>query len=194
MHAHTWAGKRWGKMSRGRGRSMLPTEEGARCWNPSQDLGIMTWAEGLTDWATQTLLKWVISVTTLHFRVAKKSVLQRCGSFSSIPFTQPYKKYVSPFYRLVLAWDCAVLCLSPGSSFLEVRRCFLGGLGMTGNATSLPVANPVLSLLAWWTSSAGWHCGSQQGVNEAKASEVHGSQFTQLKSRTTNFMSNLSAW
>ena len=40
---------------RGRGRSKLPAEQGARCGTRSQDPGIMTWAEGsrLTNWATQ---------------------------------------------------------------------------------------------------------------------------------------------
>ena len=41
--------------STGRGRSILPTEQGARCKAPSQDPRIITWAEGrcLTNWATQ---------------------------------------------------------------------------------------------------------------------------------------------
>ena len=41
--------------SRGRGRSRLPTEQGARCGAQSQDPGIKTWAEGshLTNGATQ---------------------------------------------------------------------------------------------------------------------------------------------
>ena len=40
---------------RGRERSRLPPEQGAWSGAPSQDPGIMTWAEGrhLTDWATQ---------------------------------------------------------------------------------------------------------------------------------------------
>ena len=41
---------------RGRGRSRLPTEQGAWCGAQSQGPGIMTWAERrrLTNWATQT--------------------------------------------------------------------------------------------------------------------------------------------
>ena len=35
-----------GAAGRGRGRSRLPTEQGARCRTQSQDLGIMTGAEG----------------------------------------------------------------------------------------------------------------------------------------------------
>ena len=43
----------------GRGRSRLPAEQGARCGARSQDLGIMTWAEGRrsTDWAPQAAWK-----------------------------------------------------------------------------------------------------------------------------------------
>ena len=44
---------RW--MDRERGRSRLPTEQGAQCGARSQDPGIMTWAKGrrLTHWITQ---------------------------------------------------------------------------------------------------------------------------------------------
>ena len=56
----------WGRRE-GRGRSRLPTEQGAGCRAPSQDPGVMTWAKGrcLTDWATQAPLITLISCPTL---------------------------------------------------------------------------------------------------------------------------------
>ena len=43
---------------RRRGRSRLPTEQGAWCGAPFQDPGIMTWAKGkrLTNWSPRCLL------------------------------------------------------------------------------------------------------------------------------------------
>ena len=55
-------GARGGTADRGRGRSRLPTEQGARFGAQSQDPRITTWADGrrLTKWATQaTRLSWL---------------------------------------------------------------------------------------------------------------------------------------
>ena len=61
------------KVGRERGRSRLLTEQGAWRGAPSQDPGIMTWAEGrhLTKWATQALLLFFLIILSLTWNHLK---------------------------------------------------------------------------------------------------------------------------
>ena len=84
---------------RRRGRSKLPAEQGAYCGAPSQDPGIMTWAEGrhLTDWATQAPLEgfsWSLNLFVCSFHVVA------IGCYPSLTYLMKY-----------IAITCFMVCL-----------------------------------------------------------------------------------
>ena len=61
-------------------------EQGPQCGAPSQDPGIMTWAEGrcLIDWATQAPLHWASERTVLFLRLCWSQLLCIYGPCTSL--------------------------------------------------------------------------------------------------------------
>ena len=78
-----------------RGRSRLPTEQGAQCGAWSQDPKIMTWAKGkcLTNWATQASLSHIFFSQFIVYTYTSQvfcfcfSILKACHIFYWIYFS-----------------------------------------------------------------------------------------------------------